>query len=198
MPRNDYHFITRWRIEATLQEIAEIMGDPRDLPRWWPSVYLDVQEIAPGDERGVGKTISLYTKGWLPYTLRWSFRVADLRDNGVTIEADGDFVGRGIWTFTQDGSFVNAIYDWKIRATKPLLRSLSWALKPIFALNHRWAMAQGERSLQLEVQRRRAGEADRDHIPAPPQPTTTSLPLLAGVVAIVVIAFLISRRRSFR
>jgi hypothetical protein len=199
MPRNTYHFITRWRIEATLQEIAAIMADPRDLARWWPSVYLDVHEIAPGDERGIGKTINLYTKGWLPYTLRWTFRVAELRDDGVTIEADGDFVGRGIWTFRQDGPFVHATYDWKIRADKPLLRSLSWALKPIFALNHRWAMAQGERSLQLEVQRRRAGGSDRDRIPAPPQPTTTSsLPLLAGVGGIIVIAFLISRRRSFR
>jgi hypothetical protein len=52
----------------------------------------------------VVKLVDLYTKGWLPYTLRWQFRVTESRSPyGFTIEALGDFVGRGIWTFAQDG-----------------------------------------------------------------------------------------------
>jgi len=52
--------------------------------------------------------IDLYTKGWLPYTLRWQFRVTESNPPlGFTIEAWGDFVGRGIWTFEQDGDVVN-------------------------------------------------------------------------------------------
>ena len=42
-------------------------------------------------------------------------------------------------------------YDWKIRADKPLLRYLSFLLKPIFSANHRWAMAQGEKALRAEL-----------------------------------------------
>jgi hypothetical protein len=157
MPVNDYHFITRWRVEGTVREVSDVLDNARDLPRWWPSVYLDVKILEPGDERGIGKLVSLHTKGWLPYTLRWRFRVTDSRyPYGSTIEALGDFVGRGIWTFEQDGPFVNITYDWKIRATKPLLSALSFLLKPIFAANHRWAMARGEESLKLELARRRA------------------------------------------
>src|SRR6266567_2722196 len=132
MATNDFSFVTNWRLEATREEIAEILSKPSDLARWWPSVYLDVEELAPGDERGVGREVGVYTKGWLPYTLRWQFRVTESRGlDGFTLESWGDFVGRGIWTFVQDGPWANIAYDWRIRADKPLLRRLSFVIKPL-------------------------------------------------------------------
>jgi hypothetical protein len=197
MATNDYHFITHWRVQGTLEEIAEVLADARELPRWWPSVYLEVRELEPGDERGLGKVIDLYTKGWLPYTLRWQFRVSEVGERSLTIEASGDFVGRGIWTFEQDGAWVDVTYDWKIRADKPLLRRFSFLLKPIFAANHHWAMRQGERSLKLELARRRATTpAERASIPAPPRPTPSSpLPLLLGIAGLVALLYALLRRR---
>src|SRR5918992_3232601 len=106
MPNNDYHFITRWRVEGTTNEVADILKEATELPRWWPSVYLAVEELEPGDKEGVGKVVSLYTKGWLPYTLSWQFRVTASRyPYGFELEAWGDFDGRGVWTFEQDGSW---------------------------------------------------------------------------------------------
>ncbi|MFQ5611954.1 MAG: SRPBCC family protein [Anaerolineae bacterium] len=187
MAGNDYHFITHWRVEGTLEEVADIISDAPDLARWWPSVYLDVQQLEPGDERGIGKVVSLYTKGWLPYTLRWQFRVTESRyPHGFTLEAWGDFDGRGIWTFAQAGPWVDITFDWKIRADKPLLRYLSFLLKPLFSANHRWAMARGEESLRLELARRQAATPEaRARIPPPPGPTTASpLPLLLGIAVL--------------
>jgi hypothetical protein len=110
-------------------------------------VYLDVRELAPGDGQGVNKIISLCTKGWLPYILRWQFRVTESHTpNGFTLEAWGDFVGQGIWKFAQDGKQVDITYDWRIRADKPLLRYLSFLMKPVFAANHRWTMAMGKKA----------------------------------------------------
>ncbi len=153
---NEYAFITHWRVQSTCQEISEVLGNGPDLVRWWPSVYLDVRELEPGDDNGIGKVVSLHTKGWLPYTLRWQFRITDNRSpHGFSLEAWGDFVGTGDWTFTQDGDWVNIIYDWRIRADKPLLRWLSFIMKPIFSANHHWAMRQGEESLKRELLRRR-------------------------------------------
>lgn len=172
MATNDYHFITVWRVESTIEEVSTIIGDAADLVRWWPSVYLEVKVLEPGDEHGLGKVVSLYTKGWLPYTLRWSFRVTEVRNNGFSLVAWGDFDGRGIWTFEQDGPWVNITYDWKIKAEKPLLRYFSFIMKPIFSANHRWAMAKGEESLKIEIARRHAASAeDLALIPAPPRPT---------------------------
>jgi hypothetical protein len=173
MPSNDYHFITHWRVAGTVEEVAEVIGDAPGLARWWPSVYLDVQELEPGGDSGVGKVVSLYTKGWLPYTLRWQFRVTESDPpNGFRLEAWGDFVGRGIWRFEQDGDFVDIVYDWKIRADKALLRTFSFLLKPVFSANHKWAMQKGEESLQLELARCHADTDEaRARIPPPPGPT---------------------------
>ena len=173
MATNDYHFITHWRVEGNINEVADILRNAKDLPRWWPSVYLEVKELEPGDSEGVGKLVSLYTKGWLPYTLRWQFRVTESNyPHGFTIEAIGDFVGKGIWKLEQDGKFVNVIYDWRIRADKALLSAMSFIMKPIFSANHRWAMARGEESLKLELARRHAlSSKEAASIPVPPRPT---------------------------
>lgn len=155
MASNEYHFITEWRVEGKIEEVADVLSEAEALPRWWPSVYLKVEVLNTGDKDGIGKTVSLHTKGYLPYTLRWQFRVTESHyPHGFSLEAWGDFVGRGIWTFEQDGRFVNITYDWRIRADKPLLSSLSFIFKPIFSANHRWAMARGEESLKVELARR--------------------------------------------
>jgi hypothetical protein len=173
VPANEYHFITTWRLESTPEEITEILGDGPDLARWWPSVYLDVKQVEAGDPNGIGAVVSLYTKGWLPYTLRWSFRVTENRSPyGFSLEAFGDFVGRGIWTFEQVGQETIATYDWQIFAEKGVLKTLSLIMKPIFSANHHWAMRKGEESLKLELARRRATTLDaRMRIPAPAGPT---------------------------
>ena len=173
MPTTEYHFITRWRVAGTVTEVTDVLKNAEDLVRWWPSVYLDVRVLEPGDAAGVGKKVSLLTKGWLPYTLRWQFRVTESRHPfGYTLEALGDFEGRGVWRFEPDGGHVNITYDWKIRARKPLLNALSFLLRPLFSANHQWAMARGEESLRLELARRHAATpAAAASIPPPPGPT---------------------------
>lgn len=171
---NQYRFLTRWRLKARIDEVSEILDDPLGLARWWPSVYLDVRELEPGDPvTHVGRYIELDTKGWLPYTLRWRFRVTESRaPHGFSLVADGDFVGTGVWTLEQDGDYADVTYDWRIAADKPLLKYGTPVFRPIFAANHRWAMARGLESLELELRRRRAGsEKERAAVPAPPGAT---------------------------
>jgi hypothetical protein len=197
---SDYTFLSHWRIEGTCGEVADVLGDPLELTRWWPAVYLDVRELRPPDERGLGRRVALVTKGWLPYTIRWEFEVVGSDyPNGFTIVATGDFNGRGVWTFEQDGPFVDVTYDWRLRVEKPLLKNLSFLLKPIFEANHRWAMKQGEQSLFLELLRRRASSEDaRSRIPPPPGPVTyAGVAIVAGAVAIgATLGYLIIQSRK--
>jgi hypothetical protein len=176
---NEYVFVTRWRVAGTIEEVSEILEDAVGLARWWPAVYLDVRVA----DEPRGRVVSLVTSGWLPYTLRWQFRVTESRrPRGFSLEAWGDFVGRGDWTLIQAGEFADIVYDWRVRADKPLLRRLSFVLKPLFAANHRWAMARGEESLRLELRRRHAQTAaERAAIPAPPPPTIFARRARAGV-----------------
>ena len=163
---NEYVFVTRWRVTGSVEEVTEILEDAEGLPRWWPSVYLRVRKLPDG-------VVDLYTKGWLPYTMRWQFRVTERHPpHGFRLEARGDLVGRGEWTLRQDGDCAEIEYEWRVRADKPLLRHGSFIFKPIFAANHRWAMARGEESLRLEILRRHArGPNERGLVPSPPGPT---------------------------
>ena len=172
----EYHFVTRWHLQGTCDEVARVLGDPVELTRWWPSVYLEVRVLDEGGQDGVGRVVELWTKGWLPYTLKWRFTTTENNHAaGLALRAEGDFVGEGRWTFTQHGETCEAVYDWRIRAEKPLLRRLTWLLRPAFSANHHWAMARGEQSLRLELQRRRATADIAMIVPAPPGPTFARL-----------------------
>jgi Polyketide cyclase / dehydrase and lipid transport len=178
---NDYHFVTTWHVPATPEEITSVLGDAAALSRWWPSVYLNVREVQPGDAAGVGKVVSLWTKGWLPYTLRWQFTVTESDPpHGFRLEAEGDFVGVGIWSLfpertadAPDGPMTAVTYDWTVIAEKGVLKRLSIVMRSIFAANHHWAMARGEESLRLELARRHAvsDPTVAAAIPSPPGPT---------------------------
>ncbi len=184
---NHYHFLTRWRVQATPEEIYDILAEPLEYPRWWPSVYLGVDRTGP-------KRFRLHTRGWLPYTLEWNAEtVISERPARIEIAATGDFNGRGIWSLRADGEFTDVSFDWNLHAEKPLLRHCSFALKPAFEANHRWAMDMGLQSLQLELERSRATTADAmNAIPAPPRPahlserTLLAGALMAGSVAVAV------------
>jgi hypothetical protein len=191
MASNEYHFISDWQVEGTLEEVSAILTDTASLPRWWPSVYLDVTVLKPGLEGGTGKVVRLLTRGWLPYSLHWTLRVTESwHPHGFTLEAAGDFNGRGNWDFKQEGSRVHIRYNWRIRADKPLLRTLSFVFKPVLSANHRWAMQRGEESLRLEFVRRRACSPDElGALPAPPQAArfTGVLLLVLGAASVLAV-----------
>ncbi|MEP7109541.1 MAG: SRPBCC family protein [Ferruginibacter sp.] len=173
MASNDYHFITNWKVTGTCMEVYDILSDSEALARWWPAVYLDVKEIEKGDANSIGKKVKLFTKGWLPYTIKWDFEVIEnIKPTTFTIRAYGDFVGRGTWLLEKNGNECNVKFDWKLEAEKPFLKTFSFIMKPIFSANHKWAMEKGKESLKLELMRKRTVSSTASiEIPAPPQPT---------------------------
>ncbi len=161
---NRYHFITRWRFRATPEEVFAILAEPLDYPRWWPSVYLSVRELGR-------RRVRMVTRGWLPYKLRWdSEEIESIRPERLAIRAAGDFEGTGAWSLAKDGDYTDVTFDWKIQAAKPLIRRLTFLLRPIFEANHHWAMEQGRISLALELTRSQATTiAEMNAVPAAPR-----------------------------
>ncbi len=161
---NQYHFISRWRFQAAAEDIFAILNEPLEYSRWWPSVYLAVREIAPGRVR-------MLTRGWLPYKLRWDAETEGTQPPGrLAVRASGDFTGKGVWSVVPDGEYADVTFDWQLRAQKPLLRYLSFVLRPAFEANHRWAMEQGRKSLELELARYRATTVEAmTLVPDPPR-----------------------------
>jgi hypothetical protein len=194
---NAYHLPTDWWFEGTAEEIYDILSDIQAMRRWWRTFILRLDEVEPGDARGIGKVVRLHVKGWLPYALRWQFRVTQAeRPHGFSIEAWGDLNGSGTWTLTSEGPWVHIHYDWRVHADKWYLRTFSFILKPLFASNHHWAMRRGEEGIKLELARRRAsGTAERDAIPLPPLPTAKlPAPLVIAAVAALGLCFYLRHR----
>ena len=191
---NEYHFVNRWRLRATIDEVAELIQHPEEFRNWWPSAWLDYELLSDPDDPGafaegsdpaaccsVGRTFRYRVKGWLPYSLNLTFRVVERRPpHSFVVASTGDLVGEGRWTLEQQGPKVQVTYEWRVYAERPLLRRLSSVLKPVFRSNHFWVMRQGAHSMMLELLRRRARTAEeRALVPAPPGPIPpTRLPFL--------------------
>ena len=198
---NTYHFVSRWRVKARAEEVYDIIGQPLEYPRWWPAVYLDVRELADGAPGGVGRRFRLHTKGWLPYTLHWEASITEaVAPDRIVVEAAGDFEGQGIWSFVQDGDFVDITYDWTLTAGKPLLRYLTPVMRPVFEANQRWAMEQGEMCLREELIRYRARTPEDLMEAADPRgPVEVPVRWIAiGAVAVSALACIAFARRKSR
>jgi hypothetical protein len=160
VPDARFELPSTWRVAGDREEVWDLLTDACGMTRWWPEVYLGVEALEEGDAEGVGTLITVHSRGWLPYHLRWRARVVEARHpETLALEATGDLVGRGRWTLTQAGAEVVARYDWVVVAERPLLRRLSAVIKPVLAANHRWAMARGEAGLRHEPAARRAARA---------------------------------------
>lgn len=152
MASHEYRFVTRWHVPGTCEQVYAILEDTERVARFWPSLYHTVDVVYPGDAGGTGKLVKVVTRGFLPYVIRWNFRVTDSnRPYGFSIDADGDLSGTGRWTFMQDDDGVAVLYEWNVSASKPLLKTLSFLLRPLFAANHNWVMKRGEKGLRKEL-----------------------------------------------
>ena len=146
---------TTWRVRGRIEDVAKVLSEPEEFPRWWGDVYLSVKTLKAGDANGIGQTVAVYSKGWLPYRLNWQGTLVENRmPTSWTVEATGDLVGRGIWTLTQRGDAAEVFYDWSVSSDRLLFRLLAPLFRQLMISNHRWAMAKGEAGLQAELARR--------------------------------------------
>ena len=153
-----YRIVSRWRVEARLQEVIEIFRDSESLADWWPAAFLKARTLAAGDENELGKRVWLHTKGWLPYTLELAFEITECSyPESFALVVCGDFEGGCRCRVAESPGSVELEFDWRVEVRKPLVRYTSWLLRPLFIWNHKWVMRKGRESLQLELERRRCG-----------------------------------------
>jgi hypothetical protein len=161
MFRNYFELVTDWTLAGSLDEVdalvANAVADPSSVVRAWPTAFLDARVRKPGAADGRGQVVALRTRGFLPYSLDWEVELVEARRRQRYVQvATGDFAGIATWSVAQTSAGVRVRLEWRLRVEKRLLRRLLFLLKPLFAWNHRWAMARGRESLDRELVRRRA------------------------------------------
>lgn len=180
--------------------VAALLTDLDGLQRWWPAVVRRARNVRPGDAQGVGASAELGTCGWLPIPLRWRLEITEAdQPVGYSFAADGDVAGHGIWTLEQRGRDVVVAFDGRFRLERPGLRTAAVLLSPLAAWEARRALAAGEQSLRLELERQAAQTAyGRALVPPPPArvsgPSRRPVVIMAAAGLLMVLVEWLRRR----
>jgi mannose-6-phosphate isomerase-like protein (cupin superfamily)/uncharacterized protein YndB with AHSA1/START domain len=142
----EYVFVDEWDVAAPPQAVFDALADARTYPRWWTPVYLDVDADGPP---ALGKVSRQHFKGRLPYHLHTTSTITRLeRPHVVQGDVEGDLRGRGTWTLTPTRTGTHVRFDWRVFADRPVLRTLTPVLRPVFRWNHNWAIARAMEGLE--------------------------------------------------
>src|SRR5262249_19602043 len=134
-------------LRGSPERIFEILKDGPRYSQWWQPAYVETKKISE-------KKVESLVRARLPYTLRFTTEwVREEKPREIEIRSQGELAGTGLWTLKQDGDFTEVQFFWDVRAEKPLVRWLSFILKPLFRWNHDWVMKTGEGCLQRELDR---------------------------------------------
>ncbi|POU77091.1 polyketide cyclase [Leclercia sp. LSNIH6] len=150
----DYQFSTVWRVEASVQEVWEILCHPDLWPEWWESLE-QIIELKKGDGRGIGALHRYTWKGALPYRITFDIHVLTIQPLCLLEgEASGEVEGRGVWSLTERGRETIVRYDWDIRTNARWMNVLAPLAGPVFRWNHDRVMRDGAKGLARRLGRR--------------------------------------------
>ncbi|MDB5522449.1 MAG: hypothetical protein JWM58_212 [Rhizobium sp.] len=147
MSSTEYHLVTHWLIDASVEDVWRVLITPESWPEWWPSVK-KVDLLRDGDEAGIGAVRRLTWSTALPYDV--TFEMQTVRIEPLSIiegRAHGELEGVGQWTLRREGAKCHVRYDWIVKITKPWMIRLSFLLRPVFVWNHGVVMERGRRGL---------------------------------------------------
>lgn len=149
--RKKYSFITKWELQAPLEQVWDLIYNSLEWPQWWPGVT-EVIEIKKNDVNGING-IRCYTwKSFLPYKLTFTMQLTEkehLRHmKGV---AFGELEGQGEWFFVQQNGVVYVQYNWDVFTNKKWMNYFSFFLKPVFKINHNIVMHWGAKGLARKL-----------------------------------------------
>jgi len=161
---DEYVFVDEWDVTAPPEAVFDALADARTYPEWWTPVYIDVEADGPP---ALGKVSHQHFKGRLPYHLHTTSTLTRLEAPRV-VEGDveGDLRGRGTWTLTPTATGTHVRFDWRVFADRPLLRTLTPLLRPLFRWNHAWAIARAMDGLERYARAASSPETRSERLPA--------------------------------
>lgn len=163
MRSDQFHFVTRWRFQASAEAIFALLDRPLDFPRWWGSFFLHAALVEKGDEQGVDRLVRFQVKSPVPSELHWGYRTLNsIPGRRIDVRVSGDFAGDGLWLLEEDGIYTDVIFDWKVTPEKKLVKEFSGLCRPLFKTSHRLGMEQGRIGLEKELLKQ--GQAKREVI----------------------------------
>jgi uncharacterized protein YndB with AHSA1/START domain len=142
-----YRFETEWQADAPIDRVWDALLDCRAWPGWWKG-FRSVEEIRPGDERGVGMVLRQRWRSLLPYTLAFDLEISEVRRHRVLEgRASGDVEGSCRWTFDERDGTTLVRYVMDVRTTRAWMNVPVPFARRIFAVNYGAIMRRGSEGL---------------------------------------------------
>lgn len=142
-----YQFVTRWRVDAPIDNVWEALEAADRYPQWWPAV-LRADQLEPGDDAGLGRVDLFVWKAPLGYRLRFTMRVDTIeRPTHLGGVAGGELVGRGDWYLTAERNATQVRYDWGVRTQRAWMNLVAPVARPVFRHSHDQVMREGARGI---------------------------------------------------
>jgi len=146
----EYKFVTRWKLDAPVQEIWDIISEIGKWHEWWRGV-LEVKIISEGSN---GKIRFAHTwQSFIPYKLKFVTEVTEI-DPLKTIMATvtGELEGTGRWEFKDAGNGETLVtYFWFVKTKMKWMNLTSPFLRWLFRWNHDTVMEWGGKGLAKKL-----------------------------------------------
>ena len=117
--------VSRWReqalIDASVEDVWELIGDPRRHPEWWP-VAVEVNGLPAVTQDATYRQVSRWVRG----TIETTYRIEELEELRVIKVRCTDFGAYARWLLTeaQDATFADVEFGFESdRSSLGLLRA---------------------------------------------------------------------------
>ncbi len=157
------------------ETVWDALVDFKTWPDWWPGLQ-DVEEIAPGDENGIGQRANSHWRGPVGYTIEFEIETIG-REYPKSLEgrATGEVAGSGTWHICpvagldQPGrrprrlasaperggrrqdpirvEWTQIVYEWQVVVTRRWMQILNPIARPVFVWSHDHVMKGGAEGL---------------------------------------------------
>jgi uncharacterized protein YndB with AHSA1/START domain len=145
-----YRFLTTWCLDAPIERVFDVLRDSSRYPQWWNGVER-VVALEPGDGNGIGEASRFTWRSLLPYELSFDTRVTRVeRPHLIEGHASGELEGTGTWRLFE-GRGTAAVYEWRVRTTRPWMNVLGPVARPAFVWNHDIVMRRGAAGIAREL-----------------------------------------------
>jgi uncharacterized protein YndB with AHSA1/START domain len=138
-----YSFLSTWCVDAPITDVWDVISASDRYPEWWKGV-LEVVELEPGGEHGLGALSRMRWRSKLPYSLEFDLRVTRSEPpHLLEAHASGELVGVGTWRLYEGAAGTAAVYSWDVSTSRRWMNRLAPIGRPAFAWNHDYVMRHG-------------------------------------------------------
>ncbi len=143
-----YRFRSTWTLDEPLGAVWAALASPTTWPRWWPGCVI-VESLSGQTTPCVGNCYRFYWRGALPYCLVICICITHLdAPKRMGGDVEGPIEGRAEWRLWEDRDRTKVSFEFSVSGSKPWMRYVAPAARPLFRWNHARLMASGERGLR--------------------------------------------------